>query len=100
MGRTAAGQGLEQVTQVGRVLAEDVTEDVELKLGIVDSNRSATDLEAVEHQVVVEAADLERVGVNEVDVVGMGLSERVMGRLEAGGALTLGRQKQREVLDP
>ena len=96
----AAGQRVEQMTEVGCVLAEDIAKDVQLKLGIVDSNRPAADFEPVEHEVVVKATDFERVGIHEVDIVGVRLRERMMGGLEAGGTLTLGRQKQREVFNP
>jgi hypothetical protein len=98
--RTPAGQSLEQVAQVGCVFSEDLLQDKLLKVGVVYTDRTAADFESVQNKVIVKAADFERIAVNEVDVIRVRLSERVMGRLEAGGALAFGRKEKWKVLDP
>ncbi len=77
---TATAQGLQQMTQRCRVFTQNIFKDELLELGIMDSNRSSADFEPVKDKVVMQATDLERLGVDELQVVRMRLSEGVMGR--------------------
>jgi hypothetical protein len=76
--RTAGLERVQQVREGRRVFAQNVFENELLQLRIVDSDRSAADLKTVEDDVVVEAADFERIGVDEVKVFRVRLSERVV----------------------
>jgi hypothetical protein len=76
--RTAGLERVQQVREGRRVFAQNFFEDELLQLRIVDSDRSAADLKTVEDDVVVEAADFERIGVDEVKVFRVRLSERVV----------------------
>ncbi len=78
MWRTAGLERVQQVREGRRVFAQNFFEDELLQLRIVDSDRSAADLKTVEDDVVVEAADFERIGVDEVKVFRVRLSERVV----------------------
>ncbi len=78
MWRTAGLECVQQVREGRRIFAQNVFEDELLQLRIVDSDRSAADLKTVEDDVVVEAADFERIGVDEVKVFRVRLSERVV----------------------
>lgn len=78
MWRTAGLERVQQVREGRRVFAQNVFENELLQLRIVDSDRSAADLKTVEDDVVVEAADFERIGVDEVKVFRVRLSERVV----------------------
>jgi len=68
------------MTQRCRVFTQNIFKDELLELGIMDSNRSSADFEPVKDKVVMQATDLERLGVDELQVVRMRLSEGVMGR--------------------
>ena len=70
-----------------------------LQLGLVDPDRTRTELPAVEHEVVGLAAHRHRVGVEQVDVVGVRLRERVVARLRAAARL-VDADEHREVDDP
>ena len=76
---TTKAQSLQQMTQCRRVFAQNIFENELLKFGVVDSNRSSANFEPVEDEVVMKAANLERIGVDELQVVRMRLSEGVMG---------------------
>ena len=78
---TTKAQSLQQMTQCRRVFAQNIFENELLKFGVVDSNRSSANFEPVEDEVVMKAANLERIGVDELQVVRMRLSEGVMGWL-------------------
>ena len=78
MWRTAGLERVQQVREGRRIFAQNVFENELLQLRIVDSDRSAADLKTVEDDVVVEAADFERIGVDEVKVFRVRLSERVV----------------------
>ena len=61
-------------------------EDPPLQLGLVDPDRARAELPAVEHEVVGLRAHRHRIGLEQVDVVGVGHRERVVAGLRAGPA--------------
>jgi hypothetical protein len=78
---TAEAEGFQQMTQRCCVFAENIFEDEFLKFGVVNSNRTSTDFKPIEDEIVMEATNLERISVNELQIFRMRLSERVMCRL-------------------
>ena len=75
---------LQRVEQEAELLARLVVADAErleharLHLGIVQTDRAAADLEAVEHEVVAVAEHLARVLLEQVDVLVVRARERVV----------------------
>ena len=70
-----------------------------LQIGLVDPDRARAELPAVEHEVVRLRAHRHRVGLEQGDVVGMGLRERVVAGLGAP-AVGVAADEHREVDDP
>ena len=102
MGRGAVGERLEHVAEaaVHEVLRdlEDVLEDALLDGRVMDADRAAAEFDAVEHDVVVLAADLGGVGGEQGLVFDDRGGERVVGGEVA--LLFLVPEHQREFDDP
>ncbi len=84
MGRSAVAERVEEEAEplVGLLVADaEQPEDARLHLVLVDSDRTGTELPTVEHEVVRLAAHLQRVGLEQVHVVGVRLGERVVAGL-------------------
>ena len=80
-------------------LMPEQAEDARLQLGLMDPDRARPELPTVEHQVVGLAAHLQRVGLQQVQVVGVRLAERVVAGLGPAGD-RVDADEQREVDDP
>jgi hypothetical protein len=75
----------------------DDLEDLLLHLGVVQADRAAADLEAVEHQVVAVTEHVARVGLQHLDALVVRAREDVVRR---GPALVLVALEERRVHDP
>ncbi len=70
-----------------------------LQVAVVDPDRPGAELPTVEHEVVGLRAHAHRIALEQVDVVGMGLRERMVTRLRTP-ALGVDADEHREVDDP
>ena len=94
-------EGVEEEAKLGVVLLllhAEQSEDFALNGLIMDSDRAAAKLIAVEHQVIGEGADLRRIRVHERQVLGVRAGEGVM-HTEVAPLFRLGL-KEREVGHP
>ena len=101
VGRGAVAEGAEQEPEAGRrlLLADpEHGEDPALDVGPVDTDAARSQLPAVEHQVVGLGPHRGRVGLEPVEVVGVGHGERVVGGHRVAGVVHA--VEQREVDHP
>ena len=95
--RKASSRKPKRSRRLGGVDAEDAEHPL-LQLGVVDTDRSAGELDAVEHDVVGERPRLARIAVEQRQVFGMRMRERMVHRAEA--PLVRAPLDQREVDHP
>lgn len=70
-----------------------MVKDISLQFGRMDTNRPTSDLYTIQHQIIMLSADLLRCSLQEMQVVGVRGSERVVGSLEADTTgLLVGRE--------
>ena len=95
--RKRVEQEAESLARFGGGDAEDAEHPL-LQLGVVDTDRAAGELDAVEHDVVGERARRRRIAVEQRQVLGVRMGERVMHGAEA--ALVRAPLDQRKVGHP
>src|SRR5215472_9060979 len=93
----SVSQGFDQKSELAhRLLAREAEklEDPELQLRIMDTNRSAPQLFAVEDHVIGECTCLERLPIEQCKIIGMRRSERMVNRDHALFCLVVFEQRK------
>ncbi len=101
VGRRPVAEGVEQEAEagLGRLLRDaEHGEDASLDIGAVDTDAPRAELPAVEHEVVRLGSHGQRIGLEQVEVVGVRHGERVVGRDGIAGVVHA--VEHREVDDP
>lgn len=96
--RCPTPQRFDQVTQCGKILFQYRFQNVLLHLCLMDAHRATADFTSIQNEIVMLPSDSKGITSQEVNVIGMRCSERVMGRFDS--PLIIRGQEQREIAHP